>query len=259
MSRASKLPKAIATESRGVRSLHLDTPWVQGSMRVSQPLKLELEYVRRMMAWALFWPTSAFSVSALAQRRALHLGLGAASLTKFTHQVLGMQTRAIELNPGVIELCRSVFGLSQNDDRLTVEQADAGAWVRQGGLSLPGSQHLVFADLYDREAAAPVFDSPEFYADCRALLADEGLLCINLFGRRAVFARSVAAVAEAFGKSQVFALAPTREGNRVVIASKTLKLPDHRVRGARARALEARWKPLGMEAAKWAGLIRPAF
>lgn len=247
------MPQAFASESRGLRTLHLETPWVQGAMRVSQPLRLELSYIRRMMAWMLFHPASSLSARALAGWHAVHLGLGAASLTKFTHQVLGMRTTAVELNPSVMTLCRSVFALGADSDRLRVVQADAGAWLTEAAQATPGEAAVVFADLYDREAAAPVFDSPGFYADARALLADDhGLLCVNLFGRRAVFARSVSAMADAFGPAQVFALPPTREGNRVVVASKAMPLPPRRVLAQRGQWLQKQWGALGLDAAKWA-------
>lgn len=260
MSRASMLPTAFATESRGVRTLHLDTEWVQGAMRLSNPLKLELAYIRRMMAWMLLRPASALTDAALAQQRAVHLGLGAASLTKFTHQVLGMHTTAVELNPGVVKICRSVFDLPPNGERLQVLQADAEAWVAQQAAGVAAQAHdplppradVVFADLYDREAAAPVLDSAEFYGHCHALLAPDGLLCVNLFGRRATFARSLAALATAFGRPHLFALPPIREGNRVVVASKALPLPTTATLRQRGQALQDRWGHLGLDAAKWA-------
>ena len=49
-----RLPEVTISESRGVRYLHLGTPWIQGAMRIEVPLAIELEYVRRMMAWTLF-------------------------------------------------------------------------------------------------------------------------------------------------------------------------------------------------------------
>ena len=40
------LPEATISESAGVRYLHLGTPWIQGAMRIDEPLAIELEYVR---------------------------------------------------------------------------------------------------------------------------------------------------------------------------------------------------------------------
>ncbi|MBL8318184.1 MAG: spermidine synthase, partial [Burkholderiaceae bacterium] len=76
------LPEATISESDGIRYLHLDTPWVQGAMKIGAPRVLVLEYVQRMMAWMLWRPARE-----LVQGHALQLGLGAAAITRFTHQV----------------------------------------------------------------------------------------------------------------------------------------------------------------------------
>ena len=54
--REPELAPATISEADGVRYLHLGTPWVQGAMRIRQSLKLELDYVQRMMAWMLLRP-----------------------------------------------------------------------------------------------------------------------------------------------------------------------------------------------------------
>ena len=46
-------------ESRGIRTLHFGSDWVQGAMRVSRPNDLELAYTREMMSALLVsagWP-----------------------------------------------------------------------------------------------------------------------------------------------------------------------------------------------------------
>ena len=90
------LPEVNISEYDGVRSLHLGTEWVQGTMTVREPFEIELEYVQRMMAWLLF-----VEPNSVPWRHAMQLGLGAASLTKFCYKRLRMQTTAIELNPQV--------------------------------------------------------------------------------------------------------------------------------------------------------------
>src|SRR5262252_4880717 len=116
---AGKLPEATISEMDGVRYLHLDTPWVQGAMHIRRPRVVVLEYVQRMLAWML-WR----SPEALTRGHAVQLGLGAATLTRFTQQVLRMRTTAVELNPAVIVACRRWFRLGTDDARLTVVQAD---------------------------------------------------------------------------------------------------------------------------------------
>ena len=100
------LPEVTISESAGVRYLHLGTPWVQGAMRIDDPLAIELEYVRRMMVWMLTRDATAF-----AGAHAVQLGLGAGAITRFCSKRLKMRTTAVELNPRVIDVCRQWFRL----------------------------------------------------------------------------------------------------------------------------------------------------
>jgi spermidine synthase len=99
----------------------------------------------------------------------------------------------------------------------------------------------VQVDLYDHEAAAPVLDSPDFYADVRSVLTDEGAMTVNLFGRDASFERSLQSIVDAFGQDAVWAFRPTREGNTIVLALRTPQHPGRMELLSRAEAVQARW------------------
>ena len=229
------------SESDGVRYLHLGTEWVQGSMRIAAPFDIDLEYVQRMMAWLLFMaPTS------VAGRHAMQLGLGAGAITKFSYKKLRMTCTAIELNPRVADVCRAWLRLPPDDERMRVVIADAAEEIQRDEWL--GTVDALAVDLYDDEAAAPVLDSAEFYADCRRLLADEGVMTVNLFGRSASFERSLARITEAFGERAVWCFKPTREGNTVVLAQRTPTRPKREALQAQAEVIEARW---GLPARKW--------
>jgi spermidine synthase len=243
----ASLPEANVSEHGGVRYLHLGTPWVQGAMRIARPRVIELEYVQRMMAWML-WRDSAV----VAQGHAVQLGLGAATATRFCRQVLHMRTTAIELNPSVIAAARMWFRLPDDDDRLSVQQADAGAWVADPAYLQTAD--VLIVDLYDHQAAAPVIDDAAFYAHCRGVLVHGGLMSVNLFGRDASFARSAARIAHAFGAHQVWSLRPTREGNTVVVAARGVEVPGRSELAARAATIESRY---GLPARKWLRMVRP--
>jgi spermidine synthase len=236
------LPEVTVSEYAGVRSLHLDSIWIQGSMRKSKPLQLELEYIQRMMAPLLWLPVAEWR-----QGWAVQLGLGAAALTKYCHQVLQRPlTTAVELNPGVLAACRQWFELPPNDERLSVELANADAWVREPAHA--GRVQLLHVDLYDHEAAAPVLDSADFYAACRGLLAPEGVMAVNLFGRQASFDGSCERLLQAFGEGHVWRLAATKEGNTVVVATRENLLPDKAELLRRATNMDL---ALGLPAPRW--------
>jgi spermidine synthase len=243
------LPTATIAEHDGLRTLHLgETPWVQGAMLVREPRTIVLEYVQRMMAWML-WRESA----ELARGHAVQLGLGAGAITRYCHQVLRMdRVTAVELNPAVIAACRHGFRLPADDARLTVLECDAESWVNDDA-HLQTAQ-VLNVDLYDHEAAAPVLDSERFYAACRGVLAHGGVMSVNLFGRASSFDKSIANIAAAFGRDQVWSLRPTREGNTVVVATRGVLVPGREVLSARAANIERRH---GLLASKWLRMVRP--
>jgi spermidine synthase len=244
------LPEATLSELDGVRYLHLGSIWVQGAMRIRKPQAIELDYIRRMLASLLWLPTEALAPEA--GHRALQLGLGAGAITRFTQKALGWPTTVVEINPDVVAANRVWFHLPADT---TVVQADAGVWLRT--QAAPGSAHLLHVDLYDHDAAAPVLDDEAFYADCRRVLAEGGVMAVNLFGRASSFSASIARIAAAFGSDQVWSLRPTREGNTVVVAGRGVVVPDAATLTARAQHIEQHWGPLGLLARKWLRMVRP--
>jgi spermidine synthase len=244
---AAALPPVTLSEEGGVRHLHLGTPWIQGSMRIDRPTDLVLEYVQRMMAWLLF-----VEPDTVPARRALQLGLGAGALTKFCHRRLGMDTTAVELNPQVVAACRTWFRLPPDGPGLRVVLGDAAHWVRHPDWQ--GTVDALAVDLYDHDAGAPVLDSAAFYADACGLLTPDGCLTVNLFGRRASLARSLDALAQAFGPEALWVFKPTREGNTVVLAQRTPQRPAREVLQARAEIIRSRWR---LPAPHWLRSLRP--
>ena len=229
------------SEFDGVRYLHLGTEWVQGSMRVSAPYDIDLEYVQRMMAWLLFVPADS-----VATRHAMQLGLGAGAITKFSYKKLNMVCTAIEINPRVADVCRAWLRLPPDGERMRVVLADAGAEIQKEEWF--GTVDALAVDLYDEDAAAPMLDSAEFYADCRRLLTEDGSMTVNLFGRSSSYERSLSRIVDAFGVRAVWTFKPTREGNTVVLAQRTSSRPKRDLLAERADIIESRWK---LPARKW--------
>jgi len=216
-------------------------------MLVEAPTLLVHEYIQRMMAWLLF-----VDPTGVGKRQALQLGLGAGSLTKFCHKELRMKTTAIELNPQVLHACRGWFKLPQDNSRMQVVLADASQEIK-----LPrwlGAVDALQVDLYDEEAAAPVLDSEDFYADCRRVLTEDGCMTVNLFGRTSSFQKSVDKMAAAFGMDAIWAFKSTREGNTVVMAQRTASRPKRAVLAERAEVIKAQW---GLPADKWVRVFKP--
>ena len=241
------LPEVHFSDEGPIRHLHLDSIWIQGSMLIDSPQVLVHQYIQRMMAWLLF-----VDPDSVPKRRALQLGLGAASLTKFCHKVLRMRTAAIEINPKVLVACRGWFKLPPDNARMQVVLADAAGEIRKPGWI--GAIDALQVDLYDHDAAAPVLDSAAFYADCRRVLTDDGCMTVNLFGRASSYARSVEKIAAVFGRDTIWPFKATREGNTVVLVQKQRLRPSRAVLSERADLIEKQW---GLPAAQWVRVLKP--
>ena len=163
-----------------------------------------------------------------------------------------MKTTAIEINPQVITACHVWFKLPRDDVRLHVIHADAGAEICKPEHQ--GTVDLLHVDLYDEQAAAPVLDDADFYAHCRELLTEDGVMTVNLFGRDSSYEQSLVKMADAFGPESIWAFRPTREGNTVVMAQREPTRPERAELLQRAGVVESRWD---LPAKKWLRLFKP--
>lgn len=245
---AQELPEVSVSDDGDIRYLHLGTPWVQGSMRIRAPFDIDLEYVQRMMGWLLF-----AEPAEVPRMHAMQLGLGAAAITKFCHKKLRMKTTAVELNPQVLAVCRSWFKLPPDSSTLQVVLADAAQEIKKPEWQ--GTVDALAVDLYDHEAAAPVLDSAEFYADCRNLLTEDGIMTVNLFGRSSSFDKSLDQMAQAFGEDALWAFRPTREGNTVVLAQRRPRVLQGTELDLACDQVQARWD---LNTTRWAKVFVPA-
>lgn len=234
----------VVTEAEGMRLLQFGTHWCQGVMRIAEPDRLELEYAVRMSAWLLF-----HDLASLAGQHLVTLGLGAGSLTKFAHRVLGMHATAVEIDERVIEACRQHFLLPLDGERLHVVHADALDFMARAGH---GSIDVLQVDAYDASVDKPALDTEAFYADCRASLREGGTACANLVGRGVDVPASVGRMRRALRPRAVWQFPPTESGNVVVIAH-CGEPPAEDVLLARAAGIERRWD---LPAREWLAMAR---
>lgn len=197
------------SEEAGVRYLHFGSDWIQGAMRISRPWALELDYTREMMAALLLRPEADWP------RKALLIGLGAASLTKFLYRHRPQaKLTVVEIEPEVVAAARQYFKLPEDPKRLRIEIADGVEWLAASDQVFD----LILVDGFDAEARAGGLDTLPFYRACRAHLGDAGLLSVNLLGRNRGFKASVERVRKAFdNRAMVF---PSCDyGNAIVFAA----------------------------------------
>ncbi len=171
------------SEEAGVRYLHFGSNWIQGAMRIGRPFALELDYTREMMVPLLLhgddWP-----------RRVLQIGLGAASVTKFLYRYRPQaRITVVEIEPRVEAAARQFFKLPDDAERIDIRYGDGADFV----IGNKQCYDLILVDGFDAAARTGRLDSLPFYLNCRARLADDGLLCVNLLSRRKDFRQSVRA------------------------------------------------------------------
>jgi len=196
------------SEERGVRYLHLGSPLIQGAMRIARPCSLELDYTRAMMMPLLFNPEPRWP------RRVLQIGLGAASITKFLHRHKPhARITVVEVAPEVVTAAYQFFNLPDVSRRLTIEIGDGHAYTSKTARQF----ELILVDGFDTKGRAGMLDSAPFYANCRARLAGNGMMAVNLLGRRRGAVQSIDRIRAAFD-GRALALPPCDAGNIVVLA-----------------------------------------
>ena len=195
-------------EEAGVRYLCFSLDWIQGAMRIQRPNALELSYTREMMAGLLFreppWP-----------REALLIGLGAGSLAKFIyHKLPATKITVVEIDPQVETIARLHFKLPDDPQRLKIVIGDGAEYL----LEKEKNFELILVDGFDHKGQAGVLDTLPFYQACRSRLSDNGLVAVNLLGRRRGFSASKSRIDEAFeGRSLVFPSCDS--GNAIAFAA----------------------------------------
>jgi spermidine synthase len=200
----------LVSEEAGVRYLHFSSDWIQGAMRIARPYALELDYTKEMMTSLLLRPEPTWP------RRALLIGLGAASLTKFLHRYRpDSKLTVVEIEPAVVAAARQHFKLPDEDMRLNIVIGDGADYVANAKKKFD----LILVDGFDDKARTGMLDTAPFYANCRALLSDDGLLCTNLLSRSKSVLRSVERLDQAFD-GRALAFPSCDSGNTVAFAAK---------------------------------------
>ncbi|MDD2660680.1 MAG: spermine synthase [Methylococcales bacterium] len=216
-------------EREGVRSLHFGSHPRQSSMLLTDPDKLELEYVRAMTSWLLFKPTL--------DDDALIVGLGGGSLTKHLLQHFPVcRLKVVEFRKSVVKIARSYFGLPL-DPRLKIIIDDGGDYIRQRADTYRERYSLLFIDAFDHEGMASSICSEAFFDDCKALLKKHGILVINLWGgnHNPEFQQVSLWLARVFNRQTLFL--PVRDRDNVIALAFNDYSPLYSMKELRTNAL----------------------
>lgn len=191
----------------------------QSHVNLENPADLFFEYVSRMghVIDLLKQPGEPLT--------ALHLGAGALTIPRYIEATRpGSRQQVLELEPELVELVRRELPLPRGAS-IRVRYGDARATLAKLPAGLRGAVDVLVVDVFGGARIPAHVTSVEFYRECAAFLAPEGVLLVNVAdGSGAAFARGQAATLEmvfddvaVLAESQV--LRGRRFGNFVLVAS----------------------------------------
>jgi len=213
----------VVMESGPIISLHFDEQAIQSLMLRHAPNKLMLGYTRTMMSFLLLHPAPA---------RISIIGLGGGSLAKYCyHHLPDTKVVAIEIDPSVIAL-RNAFQIPPDDGRFEVICADGVEYVK-GQEARPD---VILVDGFLAYGMPAQLGTAEFYADCRARLADNGVLVANFLETDPDIPFYLDEVRTAFGES--FSIWLSEDGGNYTLLAWKGKLPPLNALLTRAQSLE---------------------
>ena len=214
----------FVVDADGQRSLQFDGITIQSQMALDDPDALALDYTRSMMGFLLFHP---------APRRIAMIGLGGGSLVKYCLNTLpDTAVTAIEINPEVIAL-RDAFGIPPDGPRLRVLCRDGAEYVRDPGEP----PDVLIVDGFDVAGMPRQLCSAGFYDHCCAMLAEGGMMVVNLWSGDSRYGLYASRIRDSFD-DRVVVVRADEDTNRIVFASKDRRFPPGRAQlHERARTL----------------------
>lgn len=231
-SNVEALPEVEVSEKDGIRSLHLGSETVQTSMKIKDPIELVLSYSRAMMGFMLFCSSP---------NQIVQVGLGGGALARFVHHHLpNACSVAVEINPKVIDVAMSLFGLPDENEHFSVVEANGAEYIRLFNQSVD----VILVDGFDGFQVARDLVTEDFFMDCYRALTSQGVFVANWWRGDKRYPSLVRSLSGVFA-GQVLELPSTTHGNVCVMAFRdaltNVTLEQLR---QKARQLEAR---LGLE------------
>jgi spermidine synthase len=186
-------------EEDGVRYLHIGGEAIQSGLRIDEPDRLELDYVRAMMAFLLFCPRP---------RDVLMVGLGGGSMARFIHQRMP-QTRVtvVEINPEVVSVAREFFHFPADDERLEVVVADGADVVPRRA----GSADVLVVDGFEDGETPAALCTQSFYDAAFASLRDGGAMVVNFMADARKMDAYLERIEKSFGRYPTLLMAEDKD------------------------------------------------
>lgn len=210
-------------DSDEYRTLQFAEEDIQSRMRKSAPDELVLSYTQAMMAFMLFVEQP---------KDILIAGLGGGSLSKFCYRHLpSARITTVEISQEVIDL-RNRFCIPPDGPRFSVVCGDFAGYLAQTSARADA----ILLDGYDDEGVPEALGTPAFYARCREVLTDGGVLVANInLGAVRDSNHDRRLIEDAMGRA--VSIRSDAGWNDIVLGFRDTTFPEVRTLKLRARAL----------------------
>jgi spermidine synthase len=228
----NEIPSIVLATS-GYRAVIEPDRWVPGSftlivdgtpqshVNIDDPSELFFEYIQRMghVIDQIGMPGQPIT--------AVHLGAGAFTLPRYVEATRpGSRQQVVELESDLVDFVRTNLPWSPRA-QIKVRHGDARAVLAKFPAGLRGSVDLLVIDIFSGARTPAHVTSLEFYTEAVSLLADDGVVLVNVAdGPGLVFARGQAStlasvVADVAVLAETQILKGRRFGNVVLVGSKS--------------------------------------
>jgi len=228
----NEIPSIVLATS-GYRAVIEPDRWVPGSftlivdgtpqshVNIDDPSELFFEYIQRMghVIDQIGMPGQPIT--------AVHLGAGAFTLPRYVEATRpGSRQQVVEIESDLVDFVRTNLPWSPRA-QIKVRHGDARAVLAKFPAGLRGSVDLLVIDIFSGARTPAHVTSLEFYTEAVSLLADDGVVLVNVAdGPGLVFARGQAStlasvVADVAVLAETQILKGRRFGNVVLVGSKS--------------------------------------
>ena len=209
-----------------LRTLHFDEYVVQSAMRISDPYALVIPYTQAMTGFGVFQPQPA---------HVLMVGLGGGSLAKFCYRQLPHTRLTVLENDADVIALREQFMVPPDDARLRVLHADAADFIATQDNA---TAEVILLDGFDQEGGPPTLCSADFFAHCRRVLPEGGVLVANMADEENTIAGMVREAQAHFGLACIGWFKVGQENSHLLVAVRDSAAQEDG-NGAHAAAVQA--------------------
>ena len=207
-----------------------------------RPKEMVFTYTKMMMSALLLNPNP---------ERVLIAGLGGGTLpTALAELFPEAQIDIVEIDPAVVAVAKRFFGFAETA-KLKVFTQDARVFTKRA-LIRNATYDLIMLDAYNGDYIPEHLMTREYLNETKSLLTDNGIIAANTFTVSRLYDHESATYYDVFG--EFFNLRTAQSSNRVILTSQQ-PLPNIMVLGQRAKQLEDRLRPFGVNIRRYPKLL----